>query len=545
MSISIRMKPGPEEGLSNEMFLQILSDQGICAFIVAEDSRRIVSVNDILCKKLGREHSLITGSAVEMLINEVGGSEAGIMQRHFEINDSTYSIYSFKHDVSSEGSKAVRATPPVHTEQRPGKETDLREIFYRGIVESVPDAVLTIDKKGIVTAWNKAAANLFGWTSSEAIGSPVDRLVRSSDQDEISSSEVVNGKVIRAFECLRRGKGDIEKKVSLSVAPIVIHEAAVHIPNLGIATIGAHIDKCHDVFIIDLVRKRNKVHRYLTKIMPKLKPDLIGLSAMAWQYDTCVKIARLIKSLLPQVKIVIGGYHATLMAEEIGESSESQWIDFIVRGEGEEVCRRLVNALAGKDEFKDILSLSYREDVDKRFIHNPRSENLDLETIKPPIRDKRRLTWGYHLMNAGIETLETTRGCTRSCNFCSMKNMYGRTFRTYPISRVLDDIDDIYYNRKVRSIFITDDNMVLNPRRVIELCDAIIAKGYKNIIAYDPLANESFKNSYPELEIQYENTLEAVLEKTDNAVILTGWSEFKTKKYAIMKKNVFDYRYIY
>jgi anaerobic magnesium-protoporphyrin IX monomethyl ester cyclase len=59
--------------------------------------------------------------------------------------------------------------------------------------------------------------------------------------------------------------------------------------------------------------------------------------------------------------------------------------------------------------------------------------------------------------------------------------MYGRTFRTYPIRRVLDDIDDIYHRRKTRYIFITDDNMVLKPERVIELCDAIIARKYQGL----------------------------------------------------------------
>jgi anaerobic magnesium-protoporphyrin IX monomethyl ester cyclase len=265
------------------------------------------------------------------------------------------------------------------------------------------------------------------------------------------------------------------------VVPILVHEAAVHIPNLGIASIGGNIDKEHDVYLVDLIRKRRSVKKYLIKTIGRIKPDIVGLSAMAWQFDTCIKIAHLIKELSPEVKIVIGGYHATLMAEEIAASSESQWIDFIVRGEGEEVCRRLVNGLAGKDNYTDIPSLSYKSTDGKSFIHNERSENLDLARLKLPIRDKRRLTWGYHLMNARIETLETTRGCTRSCNFCSMKNMYGRTFRTYPISRVLADIDDIYYNCKARSIFITDDNMVLNPKRVIELCDAIIAKGYKKL----------------------------------------------------------------
>jgi len=87
------------------------------------------------------------------------------------------------------------------------------------------------------------------------------------------------------------------------------------------------------------------------------------------------------------------------------------------------------------------------------------------------------------------------------------------------------------------------DDVRLSPSKFI--IENLISKGYNNIIAYDPLANDSFKSSYPELEIQYENTLEAVLEKTDNAVILTGWSEFKSKKELIQKKNVFDYRYIY
>ncbi len=263
------------------------------------------------------------------------------------------------------------------------------------------------------------------------------------------------------------------------VAPIIIHESAFHLPNHGIASIGGNIDSKHEVYLIDLIRKRRSIKKYLTRVINKIKPDLIFLSAMTWQYVTCIKIAHLIKELRPEVKIVIGGYHATLMHEEIAGSREAQWIDFMIRGEGEEAGRRLVNAMAGTDDLDDIAGLSHKKNG--KFVHNLRAENLDLATLKLPIRDSRRLTWGYHIINAKIELLETSRGCTRSCNFCSMKHMYGRTFRTYPISRVLEDLDDIYFKRKVRWVFITDDNMVLNPGRVMELCDAIIARGYRKL----------------------------------------------------------------
>ena len=263
------------------------------------------------------------------------------------------------------------------------------------------------------------------------------------------------------------------------VAPVIMHESAFHMPNCGIASIGANIDEGHEVFIVDLIRKRRQLRKYITRTLQKIRPHLVGLSSMAWQYQTCIKLIRLIKQVLPEVKIVIGGYHATLMHEEIAASPEAESIDFMIRGEGEEACRRLVNALAGKDRLEDIASLSYK--ANQHFVHNPQGELLDLSGLKFPLRDKRRLTWGYHIMSAKVEVMETSRGCTRTCNYCSIRHMYGRAFRTFPIERVLADLDDIYYKRKTRWAFVADDNLVLDPQRVIEICDAIIARQYKNL----------------------------------------------------------------
>lgn len=263
------------------------------------------------------------------------------------------------------------------------------------------------------------------------------------------------------------------------VAPLIIHEAAVHMPNLGIASVGGNIDEEHQVYILDLIRKRRGLKRYLERTLKRIRPGILGLSAMSWQYDTCVKIVRLAKQVLPEVKVALGGYHATLMAEEIAASHEAELIDFIVRGEGEESFRRLVNALEGKDSYSDIPNLTYRKNGE--FIHNERGELLDLNKLKLPIRGKRRLTWGYHVVNRKVEVLETSRGCTGACKFCSMQQMYGRRFRTFPIERILKDIDYIYNQKKARWIFLADDNLVLAPSRVIHLCETIIQKNYSDL----------------------------------------------------------------
>jgi len=87
------------------------------------------------------------------------------------------------------------------------------------------------------------------------------------------------------------------------------------------------------------------------------------------------------------------------------------------------------------------------------------------------------------------------------------------------------------------------DDVRLTPSMFI--IKRLIEKGYNNIIAYDPIANDSFKNEYPEINIEYAETLENVLDKVENVAILTGWSEFKEHKSEIQAKNVFDFRYIY
>ena len=143
------------------------------------------------------------------------------------------------------------------------------------------------------------------------------------------------------------------------VAPVMMHENAFHLPNCGIASIGANIDAGHEILIIDLIRKRRQLKQYVTQTILKTRPDLVGLSAMTWQYGTCIKLTRLIKQILPGVKILIGGYHPTLMYEEIAVSPEAEYIDFMIHGEGEKACRRLVNALDGKDSVEEIASLSY------------------------------------------------------------------------------------------------------------------------------------------------------------------------------------------
>jgi radical SAM superfamily enzyme YgiQ (UPF0313 family) len=84
------------------------------------------------------------------------------------------------------------------------------------------------------------------------------------------------------------------------------------------------------------------------------------------------------------------------------------------------------------------------------------------------------------MMGRQIDVVETSRGCTFDCGFCSIIEMRGRNFHTYSFERVLADIRDAR-DHGARAIFIVDDNISLNIRRFEALCQAIIDAGLNDI----------------------------------------------------------------
>jgi radical SAM superfamily enzyme YgiQ (UPF0313 family) len=198
---------------------------------------------------------------------------------------------------------------------------------------------------------------------------------------------------------------------------------------------------------------------------------------MTFQRRTAKKIIQLIRYLRPGVRIVIGGYDPSLASDAYTDPSSP--VDFIVRGEGEITFQELVRGIEAGGPYDDIAGVSYR--TGDRFHHNPpRSvSHLTGREIRPPNREARVLK-GYTLLGQPVDVIETSRGCTFDCSFCSIIEMRGRNFHTYDTDRVIADIRDAY-DHGARAIFIVDDNITLNVHRFAALCQAITKAGLNKI----------------------------------------------------------------
>jgi anaerobic magnesium-protoporphyrin IX monomethyl ester cyclase len=250
---------------------------------------------------------------------------------------------------------------------------------------------------------------------------------------------------------------------------------AVRMPNGALTSLAGNVDEHHRVAVVDLILSHTRVRETLNRLFHEFDPRLVGLSVMTFQRRTAQRIIDLARALKPGAKIAVGGYDPSLAAE----AYERMGVDYIVRGEGEVTFRELLRALERGGGFESICGLSYRKG--DRWLHNPARPVHRLEDgeIRLPNRGARILR-GYTLLGRQVDVVETSRGCTYDCSFCSIIEMRGRNFHTYSLERVLQDIRDAR-DHGARTIFLVDDNITLNVRRFEDLCTAIIESGLNQL----------------------------------------------------------------
>jgi anaerobic magnesium-protoporphyrin IX monomethyl ester cyclase len=252
---------------------------------------------------------------------------------------------------------------------------------------------------------------------------------------------------------------------------------AIRMPNGALASLAGNLDPHHEVAVADLVLVQSSVRKTVEELMTRLRPDLVGLSVMTFQRATARRIIALMRSLNPAVRVVVGGYDPSLAPDAWAHPDVG--VDVIVRGEGDLTFREVVRALEAGQPLSDIPGLLFRENGRFRATANREAARLDRGEVRPPNRAARVLS-GYTLMGRRIDVVETSRGCTFDCSFCSIIEMRGRNFFRFPIERVIDDIRDAH-GRGARSIFLVDDNITLDIERFESLCHAIIEAGLNGI----------------------------------------------------------------
>ena len=188
---------------------------------------------------------------------------------------------------------------------------------------------------------------------------------------------------------------------------------------------------------------------------------------MTFQRATARRIISLIRSIARRA-LVVGGYDPSLAPD--AWTHPALGVDFIVRGEGELTFRELVRAL----EREAAVGIAGSGSATATFPPQAAAAGSGARGRRSQAAES-RCARAVRLHDDGppVDVVETSRGCTFDCSFCSIIEMRGRNFHRFPID-ARDRRHPRRARRGARAIFFVDDNITIDVPRFEALCRAII-----------------------------------------------------------------------
>ena len=200
-------------------------------------------------------------------------------------------------------------------------------------------------------------------------------------------------------------------------------------------------------------------------------PVFVGISCMSGlQIKYALEFARFLRMQNPSCPIVWGGVHPTLLPEQ---TASNDFVDIIVRGEGELIIKDLSVALALNRPLDDVAGITYS--VNGSIKSNPDGKLIDLDSIPIALPYELLQMDKYPSFRSGRFHLQTSRGCPHRCGFCYNAIFNKNQWRGKSANRVLDEIEYILKTYPhIKMMDPIDDNVFVDENRVKEICQGLI-----------------------------------------------------------------------
>jgi anaerobic magnesium-protoporphyrin IX monomethyl ester cyclase len=205
----------------------------------------------------------------------------------------------------------------------------------------------------------------------------------------------------------------------------------------------------------------NASHQALLEHLFEFRPGIVGFSTYLWNIQASLRLAELLKQLLPECRIVLGGPEAGPRGRELLQTQKA--VDYVVAGEGEAAFRDLVRWLRYRQgSLEDVSGLQYRSAA--HIVSNPVT-TLPAEAIPSPFAS------AEHSFDKPLVYWETSRGCPFRCSFCTSAT---DRLRALPMERIEADLK-VLEGLRNKTVKLLDRSFHLGKARTQQLLERFAA----------------------------------------------------------------------
>ena len=238
------------------------------------------------------------------------------------------------------------------------------------------------------------------------------------------------------------------------------------------------------------------------RIVAAARPSIVGVACMhALEIDDAVDVIRRVRRASPEVFIIVGGHSAGAYPAPFIRAD----VNAICLDDGERAVPALVRALAHRGRIAEVPGWLLPQSDTMAIRTADPADDASLDAVPRPARHhiapwRRRYACFHH---RPVDLIETARGCPFRCAFCSVWQLFDRSFRERSIGAVCNDFaetggeifvaDDLFWNHASRSFALAQALRARGVRKHWMLVQSrvdVVAKHPELLEAWRPIANE-------------------------------------------------------
>lgn len=238
---------------------------------------------------------------------------------------------------------------------------------------------------------------------------------------------------------------------------------------LGILAVGSNLKR--QGFEVEFVNITEKDIEETAQKIASESPLFVGLSVMTGiQTKHSAQLSQKIKELKPQLPIVWGGIHPSLLPEQC---LAEDYIDYVVISEGEITSVELARALKDNQPLDGILGIGYKDKGEIKINPwRPFIADLDQYRLDFSLLDLEKFIFPLSGFKR-VMAYKASRGCPFNCSFCYNNAFNQNKWRVWSADAVIEDILWLKEKYHIDAIKFYDDNFFVDKQRAFYILEKI------------------------------------------------------------------------
>jgi len=227
-----------------------------------------------------------------------------------------------------------------------------------------------------------------------------------------------------------------------------------------------------------------------------------------------IKLGLAAKAMFPKLPIILGGWHPSLLA---GQTIEADFVDAVVRGQGENVIVELLDRLRAGEQLAGLKGVSYKHNGE--VFHNLPSELIPITSLPSK---------AYHLADVDAYQRITGRrwlmyisslGCPYDCSYCTNAAVYQRKWNALPAEQVVDEIAQLVTTHRLDLLWVVDDNFLVDVERAVDIAEGLVRRNLNEDFRWSIQATTNLvcKLSVDELKTLRQSGLQQICHGAESA----------------------------